>query len=431
MYLYPSRPTGTAEDLMGLVIAAAERAAAREGAVLPDKPPLVRALLEPPFNLAGMLARALFELLPPDAVLAIHDRGHRALAGGQAYPFDPAAPALERAAAESRALARRCGAEPALFALVSHPPVLGELGHLNFELTRHALLALRAVRGRPCRPRLVAAVDPFALDTVGLAAEGAYAGVIGLYHLGLDRLSFSRGRLSALLLGEAAWPRLAWRLARRLRAGGEAAMALSGGTPATARVLYTAREWVWSRRRASPLRGRPAEVLERLRRDPDFRRFESQGRLGPALKRSAWRLLEAWLMSAAAGRPWDPESAAAPAAETGILAEAELSVARRGQRALGLDDDPESLASRFSRETPPRGRLFRFLAARVLARGRPLLFLPVVHSVSPPGVAVRDAWSWESLRAGAVFGRVLGEAPRAWEGTAEAFAEDFSRTNYA
>jgi len=39
------------------------------------------------------------------------------------------------------------------------------MAHLNFELVRHATLALRAARGRPCRPRLVVAIDPFALDT--------------------------------------------------------------------------------------------------------------------------------------------------------------------------------------------------------------------------------------------------------------------------
>jgi hypothetical protein len=437
MYTYLPKPTGTAQDLMRIVMLAGARAAAREGAVLPAKTPLARALLEPPCNLGGLLLRTLFDVLPADLVLSIHDRIHRELAGGRGYPFDAAAPALARAAAEAAALEAETGTTPALLALVSHPPVLGELGHLNFELVRHSILALRAVRGRPCRPRLVGAVDPFALDTVGLAAEGFYAGVVGRYHLGLDRLAFSRGRLSSLILGEASWPSLAWRLGRRLRAGGEVMMALAGGTPATARMLYTAREWIAAQRRASPLRGRPAEVLRRLRADAGFRRFEGEGVLGESLRRSAWRMLEAWVVSAAAGHPWEeprpgPCAADAGGLEPGVRADF-------GSALEALDPAPAqrsrawaALEEEWPRQTPWRRRLFRFLAARVLARGRPLLFLPVIHRGGQrPGVAVREAWSWRSLEDGRIRGRVLGEAARDWAGTADAFAEDFGGENYA
>jgi hypothetical protein len=437
MYTYLPRPTGTAQDLTHIATLAGERAAAREGEALPAKASRARAFLEPPCNLGGRLIGALFELLPADLVLSIHDRIHRELAGGRVYAFDAAAPALARAAAEAEALEAETGTAPALFALVSHPPVLGELGHLNFELVRHSIRALRAVRGRPCRPRLVGAVDPFALDTVGLAAEGFYAGIAGRYHLGLDRLSFSRGRLSSRIVGEAAWPSLAWRLLRRLRAGGEVLMALAGGTPATARMLYTARGWIAAQRRASPLRGRPAEVLRRLRADAGFRRFESEGPLGTSLRRSAWRMLEAWVVSAAAGHPWGEPRSGPCAAEAGGL-EPEVR-ADFGSALEALDLAPEqrsrawaALEEEWPRQTPWRRRLFRFLAARVLGRGRPLLFVPVVHRGGErPGVAVREAWSWRALAGGRIRGRVLGEAARDWDGTADAFAEDFGRENYA
>jgi hypothetical protein len=421
---------------MHIVTQAGERAVAREGTVLPRKTALARSLLEPPCNLGGRLVRTLFDLLPADLVLSIHDAVHRKLAGGRIYPFDAAAPALARAAAEARMLAAETGRAPALAALVSHTPVLGELGHLNFELVRHAAWALRAVRGRPCRPRFLVAVDPYALDTVGLPAEGFYAGVMGLYHLGLDRLAFTRGRWSSLIVGETAWPRLAWRLDRRLREGGEVTLALSGGAPATARLLYTAREWIAAQRRASPLRGRPAEVLRRLREDADFRRFEAEGPLGPGLRRSAWRMLEGWIVSAAAGHPWAAAAQGPSPAETGCLSAEARTALEVGLAALELPEAQRraawaALEEEWARETPWRRRFFRHLAGRILARGRPVLFVPVVHRWGGrPGIVVREAWSWRAMASGRISGRVLGEVPREWSGTADEFAVEFGRANY-
>ncbi|MDD5630310.1 MAG: hypothetical protein PHU21_14695 [Elusimicrobia bacterium] len=419
-----------------------EQAMERDGTVLPRKTARARAWLEPPCNLAGSLMRAAFDLLPADLVLSIHDSIHRRLAAGRCYPFDEAAPALVRAAAEARALEAETGRVPALLALLSHPPVLGEMGHLNFELMRHALLALRAVRRLPCRPRQVTAVDPFALDTIGLASEGIYAGVMGLYHLGFDRLAFTRGRLSSLILAEAAWPSLAWRLCRLLRGGGEAAMALAGGTPTTARMLYTVREWMAGQRRTSPLRGRPAEVLRRLREDEGFRRFEAEGPLGPGLRRSAWRMLEGWAVSAAAGHPWAGPAPEPSAAETGRLEPRAREAFAAGSSALALTREQEAagwaaLEEEWPRQTPWRRRLFRMLAGRVLARGRPVLFVPVVHRWEPrPGIVVGEAWSWRAgacgrAGAGRISGRVLGPAPCPWQGTADEFAAEFGQANYA
>jgi hypothetical protein len=438
MYIYSVRPTGTAQDFMSIVTAAAEQTVARAGIVLPRKHPLARRLLEPPCNLGGLLIRAVLEVLPADRVLAIHDAVYRNLAEGRCYAFQEDAPSIGRARAEARRLAEAAGQEPALVGLVSHPPVLGDMAHLNFELVRHAGLALRAIRGRPCRPRDVVAVDPFALDTAGLVAEGLYAGFMGLYHLGLDRQAFARGPWSARLVRETAWPRLAWRLERRLREGGEAVMAVAGGVPETARILYTAREWIAEQRLASPWRGRPAEVLRRLREDEGFRRFEAEGPLGPGLRRSAWRMLEGWIVSAAAGHPWAGSSPAPSSAETGRLEPEARQAAAAGLAALGLSPEQQqaalaALAQEWPRQTPWRRRFFRYVAGRVLARrGRPVLFVPVVHLPGPrPGVAVREAWSWQALASGRLSGRVLGPAPRQWQGTADEFALEFGRANYS
>ena len=110
------------------------------------------------------------------ASVAFHDRLFAALAAPHSYRFDREVPTVLRARALAARLEAETGKAPALLALISHPPVLGELAHMNLELVRHATLALRAVRGRPCRPRMVAATDAFALDSISIWEEGIYAG---------------------------------------------------------------------------------------------------------------------------------------------------------------------------------------------------------------------------------------------------------------
>ena len=186
MYTYPLVKTGTAQDLMTIIARACERRNAATGVVLPQKTAAQRALLEVPFNLVGMGVRLVMSLLPADTVLRFHDWLFRTLAKRESFPFDAASPAVK----EAERLVAELG-DPAIVALISHPPVYGDMAHMNFQLVRQAMLALRQARGRPCRPRLVVAVDLFALDTISVLEEGVYAGYMGLYHLGLDRLAVS------------------------------------------------------------------------------------------------------------------------------------------------------------------------------------------------------------------------------------------------
>jgi len=437
MFACPASRTGTAQDFLSLVIQAGELSLAREGTSLPSKPPLARALLEPPCILGGVLLRSLLEILPADSVLAFQDRLFRLLAEGRTYQFDAASPVLTRARTQMRALQARAGSRPALVALLSHPPAMGDLGHLNFELARHAAQALRVIRGHPCRPRVVAGVDPFALDTARLPAEGLYAGFMGLYHLGFDRLAFARGACSRLLIGSAAWPFLAGRLLRRLRGGGDVVMALAGGVPATARILYTMREWVAAERRRSPLRGQPAQVLSRLQAWPDFWQFVERGPAGRGLRANAWRMLEGWAMSAAAGHPWNGGGDASCGAESGLVTEQAWSILERCLQALDLPEARRSesraaLTAEWARETPYRARFFRCLAARLLKRGQQIMFLPVVHRGRPrPGVEVREAWVWTGMEAGRIRALQLSRPDRPWQGTAERFAADFGKENFS
>ncbi len=391
-YAYPTIKTGTSQDLLSIVTRAYEAHIERLQLALPVKPQSRRLWLEPPFVAVGAAVAGLLELIPADAALKIMSKIYASLSAPRSYPFDPKSPALLRSIELVRRVERGAGKPAALFALISHPPVMGDLAHLNFELVRHAGLALRELRGRPCRPRLVAAVDPFALDTVSLPEEGVYAGFMGRYHLGFDRLALARPRGSRPLLKKARWDRMPWRLLRLLERGGEASMVLAGGVPSTTRVLYAAREWTARLRRKSPLRGKPAEVLARLRRNADFRRFDEQGPHGRALARSAWRLAEAWAMAALCSVFGFAGEACS---DTGVVSGDAERALRELAAAFGLSeaesqDALSELKDELLRETPYRQRLFRVLAARV-ARRRPVVVLPVAHTLEPLGVVIKDA----------------------------------------
>lgn len=394
--LYPNPRTGTAQDLMRVITKAYEAKLRRENIVLPRKSETARLLLEPVARLVGIAVAVVLRLLPAEWYVSAHDKLYKGLAAGRTYPFDPAAPALRGAVELAARLERETGKAPALLAVISHPPVMGELKHLNFELVRHATLALRAARGRPCRPRLVVAVDPYALDTASLVEEGLYAGYMGTLHLGLDRLALGRGHPGPGLSPQTAWHAMPWRMMRLLGDGGEAGIVLAGGVPETGRILYGAREWVRHARVVGRGAASPAEASARLEREPDFQRFAREA--GVHLPAGPWRRLEGWLMGATAG----------------MTSAATDEVARRVLDILGVPEAARpalmtELEVDLGRETPRRLRLFRALAGRVTRR-RPLVIIPIVHHVDPLGVEVREAWSWEAAGRGRVKAAPAGGA---------------------
>lgn len=412
---YPAPRTGTAQDLMRVVTRAYEGQLDAQGIVLPEKSEAARRFLEPVVRLAGIALAGVLRALPASCHVAFHDKLYAGLSAPYSYPFDPSAPAVRRAAELAARLEAETGQAPALLAIISHPPVMGELKHLNFELVRHATLALRAVRGRPCRPRLVVAVDPFALDSTSLLEEGLYAGYMGALHLGLDRLALGRGHPGPRLSPQTSWAAMPWRMMRLLAGGGEAGIVLSGGVPETGRVLYGAREWVREARAPGRRGVSVAEAAARLEREPGFRRFAAQS--GVPLPRGVWRRLEGWLMGAAAG----------------LAPDAPPEVAERVLEVLGVPESARAplradLKLDLERETPRRLRLFRALAGRV-ARRRPLILLPVVHGVEPLGVRVREAWSWQAAGRGRAKAGPAGEAPR--EDGVDALAWRLVEENFA
>jgi hypothetical protein len=183
------------------------------------------------------------------------------------------------------------------------------------------------------------------------------------------------------------------------------------------------REWARAVRRRSPLRGRPAEVERSLRADPSFERFTRAA--AAALPAAApppgrtWRLIDSWLMLAASGLLPDEKVEAAALAVLACLA---VPPAERPGLLASLDRD-------LARETPRRVRLFRLLAGRV-ARRRPLVIVPIVHSVEPLGVAALEAWSWEWTGYGRVTARRAGAPQTPVETTPEDFAERFFEENF-
>jgi hypothetical protein len=417
---YPSPRTGTAQDLLRVVTRAYELELEKLGARLPQKTEAQRRFIEPVFRALGVALGKLVEAAPGDWNVAFHDKLYGHLSAPHSYAFDPAAPVIVRARALADSLEKKTGLAPALLALISHPPVLGDLAHLNFELVRRATFALRAVRGRPCRPRMLVAIDPFALDTANIAEEGLYAGFMGTYHLGIDRMSLGRGHPGTALTPQASWTALPRRFFGALARGGEVGMILSGGIPSTGRVLYGVREWAREARRASPLGADASAAGARLRSDAAFQRFERIVASHVDIPEGTWRALDAWLMAACAGLlPGETATSVAVAA----IAALEVPGAARDGLMRDLTRDLE-------RETPSRRRLFRLLERRV-ARRRPIVLFPIVHGTAPLGVSTREAWSWETAAPGRVLARRADAPDAATETTPDAFANRFVEENFA
>ena len=67
----------------------------------------------------------------------------------------------------------------------------------------------------------------------------------------------------------------------------------------------------------------------------------------------------------------------------------------------------------------------------MLAAGRPLVFLPVVHRIEDGlGIEVKDAWAWTRLEGGRVRFAVAGSGLLEEEDGVEEFAERFVRANF-
>lgn len=438
----PTYPvTGTFDDLLSILARAQERRAREDGLRLPAKPRAGRILLEPLLHCVGLAVRAAAVAMPASLFTGLQDRLFKVAAGPTSVPFDAGAAGLEAARRLAREVEREAGTPPALLCLMSHPPVTPEWLHLNVEMTRHVLQALPIVRGGPCRPRLVIAVDPYALDMLNLAEEALYAGFTGNYHLGLDRLAHSRVGAGQVLLAGASWKRMPWRLLRLLRRGGEAGLVPAGGVPSTARVLYALRESMARSRRERAGRS-PSECLDRLRTaEPDFARFLERGPVRGGTRASAWRAMEAWVIARLSGE-WPEgsvlrlEALDAGRMTPGLRADLTAVAAALGVGPAQAAAELVRLEGEFARETPYRGRLFGLLARRICARKTPVVLLPLTHRVEEASGgrrSIRLDWRTPVAWLGCAGGAVRYREAEGGEKTAsvEGFAEDFIRGNFA
>jgi hypothetical protein len=407
------------------LIARAELPTRADG--IPKKSGFARVLLEPAFQALGLTVNFIFRSLPADASLALQQRIYRALVGSNpSYPFADTDGALASAKRLRAELEEKTGSPPAIVALLAHAPIEKDLLYLNIELFRHSLWGIREVRESPCRPRLVNAMDAFALDMLPLHEEGAYAGLMSSLHLGFDRMPSLRAATGGMLLRHSRWPSMANRVRGHLSSGGEMIMVLAGGVETTARLFYALRESIGRFCRRAPRKGDARDLMERA---PEplvkwFARLTAERRILPDFAKSRWRLVEACVLYSAVADGGFDEAAAgrlpAAARETAAAAGAALGYGKEEIEAF-----VRGLADEFSRSTPYRSRFFRFLANAVVRPGRPILFLPL--TLGDPG-RIEIRWgqpaAFEAVSGSRVHPTVRLRGP---EGTRERSIEDFAR----
>src|SRR5205807_4825406 len=246
----PSR--ATPEDLTNTVVAAD----ALRRQILGQRParylPGQRVWIEPFFNLLGFLWGELTLLLPWPQRKPYVQWVVRKMSG-HAPEENPELPRrIEETLRLSQDLKAKTGRWPALLILMTHPDTEGPLEWLRFELMRQGLLAADAVveAGSPSawypeHPRCLLAIDPFALDTVSPVVGGFYAAWMHRFFLVYDRQSSTQSWIQRhVFLRGSEYHRIGWKLLRLLKANAPVLMAMGGGLPYNARLLYAAREFV-------------------------------------------------------------------------------------------------------------------------------------------------------------------------------------------
>lgn len=240
-------------------------------------------------------------------------------------------------------------------------------------------------------------IDPYALDTLASATAGFYQGWMHRIYLAWDRQSASQSAVQRhLLLSKTNYPWIAWRLLERLRHNVPVLMALGGGLPQNARLLYTVREFV----RRLPLRHWPQPKLAVTRRLMD-------------------------ILMRPVGGLWPFERGEIPAACGEALRElfGELGLPRESHPALLAEFTAE-----WRQEIPYRERLFRSLLNRLVHKGHPLMLVGISHRDREPFVRLSAPWGCFCQD---------GMVPQVWRGTERepaafgdvaVFARQFSRS---
>jgi len=341
----------TPEELVDLIIENDARLREQAGKPPIRFTPAQRLWIEPLFNFIGFLIGQLVLFLPWPWVWKVQLWICGKLAGHPPENNPHLAERIQQTVHLSQELHRQTGQWPALLIGTSHPETTGDGAWLRFELLRQGLeIAGAVVDAMPSQrsrwhPQCFLAIDPFALDSVPVPIQGLYAGFMHRQYLAWDRQASTQSWIQKLfLLRRTGHDQIGWRLIRALRQN-PVLMAIGGGIPSNARLLYAARE---------------AIVHLTLKHWPMTRR-EAQHRLMKIV-----------------GRPWD------------LRIENE---AHAFFLALGLDHTEANraiadLRTNILREVPSRHRLWRALVGRLVKKGTPLIAIAITHREASPHVVV-------------------------------------------
>jgi len=357
-------PKATPEDLTNTVVAADALRRQMLGQRPASYKPGQRIWIEPFFNLLGFVWSELTLLLPwrlrkPYVQWVVRKMSSHP-------PEDN--PDLPQRTAETVRLAEdlkvQTGQWPALLVLMSHPDTEGPLEWLRFELMRQGLQVADAVveagspgAWYPEHPRCLLAIDPFALDTVSPAVGGFYAAWMHRFFLAYDRQSSTQSWIQRrVFLKGSQYHLIGWKLLRLLRANAPVLMALGGGLPYNARLLYAAREFVHRL---------PVERWKVPKREAQIELMN--------------------ILIKPEGDVWPTASGELSPKKLQAVREAQ---ARWGFSADGQDAALKELAAEYRLPVPYRERLFRVLAGRLISRGKPLIILPMSHQDQRPHVRI-------------------------------------------
>jgi hypothetical protein len=279
-------------------------------------------------------------------------------------PSDELQQRIQETVKLAKSLHLKTGRWPALLVLTSHPETEGEHQWLRFEVLRQGLQIADAVveahfpgAWYASHPRCFLAIDPYALDTVSAMVGGFYGAWMHRIYLAWDRQPSTQSWIQRhLFLHGTHYGTIAWRLLRYLKSDSPIVMALGGGLPYNARLLYAAREFVrrlpighWN----VPRHQACLELMDILmNRDGTVWPAEN-GELTPFVKEKVRRAMEQWGVS--------PER---------------------------LDTVLAEFAEEFKRSVPYRTRLFNVFMGRIVKKGKPLIVMVIQHDQQKPYVRI-------------------------------------------
>jgi hypothetical protein len=395
------------EQLIDVVIAADSVRRQSIGAPPQRFKPSQRRWVEPFFNMLG-LAFGQGMVMLPWALRKPFDIWLCRKMGGHAEEPNPhLAERTAQTVSLAQAIHKKTGQWPAFFILTSHPDTEGPLQWLRFELLAQGLqIADRVVEAQDphalYRPhaQCFLAIDPYALDTVSTPIGAFYAAWMHRTYLAWDRQASTQSWIQRhFLLRGSGYDRIAWRLLQRLRQNIPVLMALPGGLPQNARLLYGAREFIHHLKLSPwpiPKRAVQKKLMEILSEIVEGTLPILQGELP---KKSIERI-------------------------QALLQEL-------GLEARQANDLLQKFTEEFRSPIPDRVRLMNVLARRLLLKNKPLILLAMSHRPDEPHIRVAAPWGLYASGAQQVTVECAASTQNYSLRDVSALARDFSKAFFS